>query len=243
MIAIPAIDIRDGCCVQLVGGSFEHERVRIADPLAVLDHWSTIGFETVHVVDLNAAIGCGGGGGNRSLIEALIASATCAVQVGGGVRTTEHVDALFAMGAHHVIVGTRAIEDREWLETIVARHPDRLIVAADVRGRDIVTRGWTATAPVPVLDLIEQLGAYPLAGVLVTAVHAEGRLGGPDTALMTTVVEHAQVPVIAAGGTSTMDDLHALSSCGVAAVVIGMALYTGALDASTVVNEFFLGGF
>jgi len=235
MIAIPAIDLHDGACVQLVGGSFARERLRIADPLAALATWRAAGFRRVHVVDLDAATGSGE---NSAQVHELLSANACTLQVGGGVRTTERVDALFAAGADRVVTGTRAIEDPGWLDDIASRHPGRVVVAADVRGRQVVTRGWAQASPLVVTDAIDRLSAVPLGGVLVTAVHVEGRLSGPDLALMDAVVARSAAPVIASGGIATMNDLRALRSSGVAAAVIGMALYTGALDARVVAQEF-----
>ena len=132
----------------------------------------------------------------------------------------------------------RAIEDADWLAEMAARFPGTLIVAADVRDRRVVTRGWARSLPLDVLDAIDELNALPLAGVLVTAVHREGRLQGTDLPLMEDVAEAAAFPVYAAGGITTLDDLRALDHRGVAAAVIGMALYTGAIDPRAAAGEF-----
>src|SRR4051812_11393954 len=110
MIAIPAIDLRDGCCVQLVGGSFDDERVRLPDPVAVAREWNDAGFARLHVVDLDAAMG---GPPNDAMVGELLATVGD-VQVGGGVRSTENADSLFERGASRIVVGTRALTDREW---------------------------------------------------------------------------------------------------------------------------------
>ncbi|HKV50972.1 MAG TPA: 1-(5-phosphoribosyl)-5-[(5-phosphoribosylamino)methylideneamino] imidazole-4-carboxamide isomerase [Gemmatimonadaceae bacterium] len=235
MIAIPAIDIREGACVQLVGGSFDDERVRIADPCTVMSTWLDAGFRRVHVVDLDAALGVGG---NDCVARALLADRRARVQVGGGVRTTERADQLVAAGADRVVVGTRAVEDPEWLDTLSRRHPDRIIVALDVRGRTVLTHGWAFRSTLQIEDAMAALEGLPLGGVLVTAVHREGRLEGTDVPLVSDVVGRARIPVIASGGIATMDDLRSLESAGAAAAVIGMALYTGALDPRAVQEEF-----
>ena len=235
MIAIPAIDLRDGACVQLVGGSYERERVRLDDPAAVARRWYDDGFRRLHVVDLDAATERGS---NARVVQQILATSPASVQVGGGVRTTEEVEALFAAGARHAIVGTRAIEDREWLAEIVARYPGAIIVAADVRGRAIVTRGWRATLSTDVMDFVREIEALPLAGLLVTAVHLEGEMRGPDLALVEAISTSTAIPVIASGGVGTIDDLRALAQRGAAATVIGMALYTGAVDPRAVAAEF-----
>lgn len=235
MIAIPAIDLRNGACVQLVGGSFEKERVRIADPRDALEEWERAGFRRVHVVDLDAAAGRSD---NESTIDDLLAQATLPLQIGGGVRTGDRIDALLAAGAHQVVIGTRAIEEPDWLAAMAAQYPGRIIVAADVRERRVTVRGWAKTLSLDVADALDQLAQFPLGALLVTAVHVEGLMKGPDVKLMEVVVDHAAFPVIASGGVGSMADLRKLESAGVAATVIGMALYTGALDARTVADEF-----
>ena len=236
MIAIPAIDVREGACVQLVGGSVDQEKIRIADPATALDRWESAGFQRIHVVDLDAALGVGA---NRDVLDDLLAAASASVQVGGGVRSSERVDELLTAGADHVIVGTRALEELDWLDKIVSRYPGRIIVAADVRDRQVVTRGWAMRLSLRIDEAVDRLNSLPLGGLLVTAVHVEGKMGGPDVSLMSSVVDSAAFPVIASGGVGSTDDLRALQSAGVAAAVIGMALYTGALDARSVAEEFY----
>jgi phosphoribosylformimino-5-aminoimidazole carboxamide ribotide isomerase len=158
--------------------------------------------------------------------------------VGGGVRSGDLVEELLDVGATQVVVGTRALEEVEWLAGLAARHPGEIIVACDVRGRRVTTRGWTHTLPLDILDAVEELNAMALGALLVTAVHREGQMLGTDLPLMEDVVEASEVPVFAAGGVASLQDLRALEYRGVAGVVIGMALYTGALDPTTVAGEF-----
>jgi len=235
MIVIPAVDVRDGACVQLVGGSYEHERVRLANAPAVAREWSDAGFKRLHVVDLDAATGSGS---NLPIVEEILRDARIPVQVGGGVRSTEAVEQLFRAGADRVVVGTRALEDPEWLADLAGMYPGVIVVATDVRERRVVTRGWVRTLPHDILDVIEELNPLPLGGFLVTAVHVEGQMRGTDLALMEDVAETANAPVIASGGITTMAELRALDHRGLAGAVIGMALYTGALDARSVAQEF-----
>jgi phosphoribosylformimino-5-aminoimidazole carboxamide ribotide isomerase len=235
VIALPAVDLRDGACVQLVGGAYERELIRLPDPISVARGWLDAGFHSLHVVDLDAATGRGS---NLGVVRDVLGATDAEVQVGGGVRDGDRIEELLADGARRVIVGTRALEDSDWLAEMSARFPDALIVAADVRDRRVVTRGWARSLPLDVLDAIEELNAFPLAGVLVTAVHREGQLKGTDLPLMEDVVETAAFPVYAAGGITTLDDLRALDHRGIAAAVIGMALYTGAIDPRAAAGEF-----
>ncbi len=235
MIVIPAVDLRDACCVQLVGGSFEKEMVRLDDPVSVARKWETDGFQCIHVVDLDAAMRTGS---NSEVVSSILRSVSCAVQVGGGIRDETQIEDLIREGVMRVVVGTRAIEDRDWLSDIVERFPGAIIVAADTKERSIVTRGWTRTASQNVVDFVEELNDLPLAGVLVTAVHREGLLQGPDIRLMEDVVRASHHPIQSSGGIRGMNDLYDLAEEGVAAAIVGMAIYTGALDPRAAAEEF-----
>jgi phosphoribosylformimino-5-aminoimidazole carboxamide ribotide isomerase len=235
MIAIPAVDLREGACVQLVGGDYTEERVRLADPISVARDWARYGFRRLHVVDLDAATGRGS---NGELVAELLRETPVELQVGGGIRSSAQVDELVSSGARAVVVGTRAFEDTEWLARLANAYPNAILVAADVRDRRIVTHGWTRTLPREIIDVTEELSTLPLAGLLVTAVHREGRMQGADLFLMEDVVESATFPVYASGGIGSMADLRALADRGVAAAVIGMALYTGAIDPWQAAEEF-----
>jgi phosphoribosylformimino-5-aminoimidazole carboxamide ribotide isomerase len=235
MIAIPAIDLREGACVQLVGGSYAHEAVRLDNPIEVARGWMRSGFQRMHVVDLDAATGRGD---NAAVVREILEDIPASIQVGGGIRSGDSIERLLQEGASWVVLGTRALEEPEWLAGTASTFPGQLIVAADVRERQVVTRGWARTLSRSVLDVVEQLNDIPLGGVLVTAVHREGQLAGTDLFLMEDVAELSAHPVIASGGISTVGDLRELADRGIAAAVIGMALYTGALDARSVAEEF-----
>ena len=235
MIAIPAVDLRGGHCVQLVGGDYADERVRLDDPAAVARDWAGLGFGRVHVVDLDAATGRGT---NIDIIREILRESAVPVQVGGGVRQESQIERLLDDGASWVVIGTRAIEDEDWRNEMANRFPGRLIIAADVRERLVVTRGWAETSRVNVIDFVEELTSLPLAGVLVTAVHLEGKMEGTDLPLMEDVAEASAWPVFASGGVSTLEDMHALEHRGLAGAVLGMALYTGVLDARRLAEEF-----
>lgn len=235
MIAIPAIDLREGACVQLVGGAYEAERVRLPDPLAALAQWRALGFTSFHVVDLDAATGRGN---NASVVSQLLSQPGLTCTVGGGVRDEERIEALLAQGAARVVVGTRAIEDSRWLEDVADRFPNKLVVAADVKGREVVTRGWASGSTRDIAEVLAALEPLPLAGMLVTAVHKEGQLEGVDLALMQEVVRLSRHKLYASGGVTTLEDLRALARLEAYGAVVGMALYTGKLDARAVAQEF-----
>lgn len=235
MIAIPALDLRDGCCVQLVGGRYEQEKVRLKDPVQVAAGWAEMGFRRLHVVDLDAATGRSS---NRALVRAILSASRMEIQVGGGIRTEAQIDEWLSAGARAVVLGTKAMEEPSWLRQMASRYPGRLVPAADVRQRQVLTRGWQETLPVDIAQAIAAIGDLALAAVLVTAVHKEGQMAGTDLELMEEVVRASKHPVLASGGISSRADLAALSQAGVAGAILGMALYTGALDARAIAKEF-----
>ena len=179
MLAIPAIDLRDAHCVQLVGGDYSKEAVRLDDPVGVARRWSAAGFSRLHVVDLDAATGRGE---NREVVLELLRAPRAAVQVGGGVREAADMERWLDEGAEWVVIGTRGVEDPDWLAEQAELAPGRLVLAADVRERQVVTRGWATTNRRTVHVLISELEGVPLGAILVTAVHKEGKaLGAGST--------------------------------------------------------------
>jgi phosphoribosylformimino-5-aminoimidazole carboxamide ribotide isomerase len=235
VIAIPALDLRGGACVQLAAGSYDQELIRIPDPVGVAIAWKQYGFRHLHLVDLDAVAGRGN---NAPEIQAVLGATDVEVQLGGGIRTRESIQTALDDGARRVIIGTHALEDPDWLAEMSSLFPGSIIVAADVRGRNILSHGWTRTHPKLVLDLVEELNGLPLAGVLVTAVHREEAMHGTDLPLMEDVAETAEFPVFASGGLGSLTHLRALSDRGVAAAIIGIALYNGAMDPRAVAEEF-----
>ena len=227
MIAYAAIDLRGGNAVQLVGGRLDTERISLPDPVDVARRWTAAGFQALHVIDLDAALGTGH---NRALIRSIIEAVAVPVQVGGGIRDDGSADELLEAGAARVIVGTRAIEDEAWRRALVRRHENRVVVAADVRGYNIVTRGWTEETTLRADDFLRILSHEPLAAVLVTDVGREGQMVGVDVAKFEKLVQASSHALLAAGGIRDRRDLWALESVGVAGAILGMALYTGAID-------------
>jgi len=235
MIVMPAVDIRAGRCVQLVGGSYERELVSAGSPVDAARRWMSEGFDILHVVDLDAATGRGE---NSETVKNILELRDAEFQVGGGIRTTDQVSSMLGAGAARVVVGTRALEDRKWLEQIVGDNPGRIVVAADVRGRQVLAHGWQSSRKNDIDVEIASLNELPLAALLVTAVHLEGLMQGPDVELIDEVVRLSSCPVQASGGIASIDDLRALERSGAAQAIVGMALYTGALSARAITREF-----
>ncbi len=234
MIAAPAVDLRQGRCVQLVGGRPEDERVSLPDPIGQALSWWEMGFGTLHVVDLDAALSLGN---NRLLIRKLAEATPATIQVGGGVRSQAVLEDLLAAGADRVIIGTRAIDEPAWLEALAEKHPGTIMVAADVRDGMVLTKGWTRSSGAPVEEILDRLGPLPLAGVLCTDVAREGRMQGVDLPQVREIIARSPHPLWVSGGITTLEELRALDRAGAAGAVLGMAIYTGVLDPRTVAEE------
>lgn len=234
MIAAPAVDVRDGRCVQLVGGRPEDERVSLPDPSRVAARWRAVGFRVLHVVDLDAALGSGD---NLATVREVVGATDAEVQVGGGVRSEDRAEALLAAGARRVIVGTRAVDDPDWLASLATRLPDRIMVAADIRGGRVLTKGWTEDSGLTVDDFLRRIDGLPLAGVLITDVGQEGRLQGIRRDDMADILHTTEMRIWASGGITTEDDLDFLDTHGAAGAVLGMAIYTDTLDPAAVARR------
>ncbi len=233
--AIPAVDLKGGRCVQLVGGRPEDERVSLPDPVAVARRWRELGFAVLHVVDLDAALGSGD---NLELIERIATEVPGELQVGGGVRDETRARALIEAGADRIIVGTRAVDDPEWLAGLANDLPGRIAVAADIRDGIVLRKGWTEASGLEVEHFVEGLHELPLAGILCTDVGREGRVEGIDRVGVTAVLRASPHPVWISGGVTTIDELHFLADRGAAGAVLGMALYSDVLDAARVADAF-----
>lgn len=234
MIAAPAVDLKGGRCVQLVGGHPDDERVSLPDPVAVARRWSERGFSTLHVVDLDAALGSGD---NTALVERIVAESRPEVQVGGGIRSDERAGSLLRVGAQRIVVGTRAVEEPDWLARLADRWPGRVTIALDTRDGVVLRRGWTEETDLRVENYLPGLADVPLGGVLSTDVGREGRLGGIDREGCTRVIEASPHPVWISGGITTIAELDFLERAGAAGVVLGMAVYTGAIDTDVVAER------
>ena len=231
MIAAPAVDVKGGRCVQLVGGRPDAVAVSLPDPVAAAERWYAAGFGTLHVVDLDAALGSGD---NVAVILDVLAATAADIQVGGGIRDDARAQALLEGGADRIVVGTRALDDAAWLRALAAAYPGRIMVAIDTQNGRILRRGWTEESPLEPSTYLPTLAALPLAGVLSTNVAREGRLAGIDRAACREVIEASPHPVWASGGVTTVGELEYLDGFGAAGAVLGMALYTDTLNAGDV---------
>jgi len=235
VLLIPAIDLKDGKCVRLKQGRMSDVTVFSDDPVAMARHWAEQGCRRLHLVDLDGAFA--GEPRNRDLIAVIARDlAGVPVQVGGGIRQEAVIDAYLEAGVAQVIVGTRAIEEPEFLEKIAAAYPQQVILGLDARSGMLATAGWDETSARSALEFARWAGRLDIAAIVYTDIDRDGMLTGVNAAATVALAEAAGVPVIASGGVADLDDLRALlgaftgSSGTLLGAITGRAIYAGSLD-------------
>jgi phosphoribosylformimino-5-aminoimidazole carboxamide ribotide isomerase len=231
MTVYPAIDLRGGRCVRLLRGAFERETVYGDDPVAVARGFVTAGARWLHVVDLDGARA--GHPVQAALVAAICAAVDVPVQVGGGLRDAAAVDAVLAAGARRVVLGTVAVEDPELARALCGAHPGRVALGLDARDGRLRVAGWTEGTELTPAALAARAAALGAAAVIYTDVGRDGTEQGPDLEGTRAVARAAGVPVIASGGIGSVDHVRGvarLAADGVAGVIVGRALYTGAVQ-------------
>lgn len=225
MNILPAIDLRDGKCVQLRGGSYDRELIRLPDPISVAQSWFDAGYEKIHIVDLDSATN---NGNNTSLIIEMLQKFPNTIQVGGGIRQSEDIKILLDNGAVGVMVGTKAIIDNKWRNEIVNQFPNKIIIAADVdKDQQVLISGWTEKSGKNLVETLKELEELELGGVLITSIEEEGKMEGVNIDIFKTAIENSSKRIIAAGGISNMRDVQKLEDIGITDCVIGTAMYLG----------------
>jgi len=229
LIILPAIDIRGGRCVRLRQGDYAQETIFNENPVAVAEEFQKAGARWLHVVDLNGARE--GELKNLDTIRAIVVAVgkKVAIEVGGGIRTTEAAETLLGMGASRIVVGTRAVTDPAWLAGLAARFPQRVAVGVDARGGRVAVEGWRREVHSAAATLVDSLRGLPLAAIIYTDIVRDGMMSGPNVEATAAVVKASPFPVIASGGVTTVEDIRRLKDAGAAGAIIGRALYEGKL--------------
>jgi phosphoribosylformimino-5-aminoimidazole carboxamide ribotide isomerase len=235
MIPVPAIDIMDGKCVQLVEGKPWSAKITIDDPVGVAKRWEQMGAKRLHVIDLDAALGSGD---NEKTVCEILNEIEVPVQVGGGIRDDAKVERILRAGASQIIVGTRAITDVSWLRNISRRFPEQVIVAIDARGEEISIRGWSEQSGVKLMGYIESIEDLPLFGLLYTDILREGKLEGIDIGMIRKIVGATRKKLFVAGGISSLEDLESINATGAYGAILGMAIYKGKINMKDALERF-----
>jgi len=223
MILYPAIDLLAGRCVRLIQGDYTRATVFHDDPTIPALEFLGQDADRLHVVDLDGAKN--GVPINGSAIRAIIEATGLDCQLGGGVRTIHDLETVFGWGVRWAVLGTKALQDPQWVCRMAERFPDRIVLGVDARNGYIATDGWVKTSTTLAVDLIRQVQHAPLAAVVYTDIARDGMMKGPNIAALTDVRHATHLPVIASGGVSTLEQIRELSQDGVHAAIIGRALY------------------
>jgi phosphoribosylformimino-5-aminoimidazole carboxamide ribotide isomerase len=226
VILYPAIDIRGGHAVRLLQGDYARETAYDADPVDAALRWAEEGAQYLHVVDLDGAKA--GKPRNLGTVRRIAAAVDCPIQVGGGLRDAESVAAVLDAGAARAVIGTAAIRDPEFLQTMVNAHADRIVVSVDTRGGQVSLSGWTEGSGVDALDAVVELAHHGVTRFLCTAIEVDGTMEGPAIDQLNRVAVATDAQIIASGGVGDLTHLERLKAAAapnLEGAIVGRALY------------------
>jgi phosphoribosylformimino-5-aminoimidazole carboxamide ribotide isomerase len=238
---IPAVDLRQGRCVRLLQGDFARETVYGDDPIAMTRHWQEQGASRLHVVDLDGALA--GEPMQLSVVARMVAAVQVPIQLGGGLRSFEHVQAALDIGVDRVVLGTAAIGgqcDREataFRRACLATYGGRILIGLDARDGRLALQAWKETTQRDLFDFAGRVRREGFERVVYTDIKRDGALSGPNVQDVERLARIPGLAVLASGGISSLDDLVALSRAGAEAAIVGRALYTGALRLLDAVHQ------
>ncbi len=225
---IPAIDLRGGHCVRLLHGDYAKETQYSDDPVAMARKWEALGAPRLHVVDLDGARG--GAPVNDGIMSQICEALQIPVEVSGGIRTIDAVDAAFAYGAARVQLGSAAVRDPGLVRQAAARHPGAIVVSIDAKGGEVVTDGWLKGTGQGALELAKRMVEAGVPRIMFTDIGRDGALTEPNFEALETFVRELTVPVVASGGVAKVEHLVRLAEIGCEGAIVGKALYEGAVD-------------
>ncbi len=231
MILFPAIDLKDGQCVRLKLGDMDQATVFNDDPGAQAKTFEDQGFEWLHVVDLNGAFA--GESVNGAAVDAILAATKNPVQLGGGIRTLDHIETWVSKGITRVILGTVAVRDPELVKEACRKFPGKVAVGIDAKGGHVAVEGWAETSELTAIDLAKRFEDVGVSAIIYTDIDRDGVLKGLNIPSTLELARAVSIPVIASGGLASIDDIHRLlePDCAILeGAISGRALYDGRLD-------------
>ena len=229
MLIIPAIDIKDGRCVRLFQGEMDKETVYFEKPIDAARHWVKEGATFIHVVDLNGAVE--GRPVHAKEVEAICRETRLVVELGGGLRSVEAVQAALDLGVARVVIGTAAYDNQEFLQALCNKFPGKIVVGIDARSGKVAVKGWKETTPMDAVELAQRCEADGASRIIYTDISRDGTREGVNLDETLKIAQSVNIPIIASGGVATLDDicrLMPLEKEGVEGVIVGRALYSGA---------------
>jgi phosphoribosylformimino-5-aminoimidazole carboxamide ribotide isomerase len=231
MLIIPAIDLKDGKCVRLKQGRMEDDTVFSDDPVGMATHWVEQGARRLHLVDLNGAFA--GTPVNGDIVNAIARKhPTLPIQIGGGIRSLEIIEAYVRAGVSWVIIGTKAVKEPQFVHEACKAFPGKVIVGIDAKDGWVATDGWAEVSSVQAVDLARQFRAAGVSAIVYTDIARDGMMQGVNVEATAKLARDAGIPVIASGGVTNIEDirqLKAVSADGVIGAITGRAIYEGTL--------------
>jgi len=223
----PAIDLLGGKCVRLQQGDYQRSTTFSDDPVAVAQQFQQQGARHLHLVDLDGARS--GEPTNTDVVRAIVESVDLVCELGGGVRDQRTIESLLALGLDRLVVGTSALKRPDWCRQMAQLYPSQLVLGIDARAGQVATEGWLESSDISAAELAKQFQDVPLAAIVYTDIATDGMLAGPNVQAMAQMQVEAELPVIASGGVTTVDDVTQLAAVGMAGAIIGRALYEGTI--------------
>jgi phosphoribosylformimino-5-aminoimidazole carboxamide ribotide isomerase len=245
MIIIPAIDLKHGCCVRLFQGEMDRETVYFENPLEAARHWVNEGATLIHIVDLDGAVE--GRPVHTRAVGEICRQTNLTVELGGGLRSIEAVEAAFELGVTRVVIGTAAYNDADFLRTMCRNFAGQIVVGIDARGGKVAVNGWKETSPMEAVELAKRCEQDGASRIIYTDISRDGTCDGVNLDETLKIARAIRIPVIASGGVATLEDIKTLLPLekeGVEGVVVGRALYAGAFtlrEATSILVEAGLG--
>jgi phosphoribosylformimino-5-aminoimidazole carboxamide ribotide isomerase len=214
--------------VRLFQGDYQKETIFDEDPLKVALRWQTMGARRIHMVDLDGA--AAGESVNYEIIKSIAATIQAPTQLGGGMRTQETITRMLKAGVKRIILGTIAVENPELVKEVCRIYSDSIIMSIDARDGMVATRGWLKSTGLKAIDLAKEMAILGVRRFIYTDIKRDGTLSGPNYEALSELMTAVKLPVIAAGGVSSLENLKVLKKIGVEGAIIGQALYTGNID-------------
>ena len=231
MIIYPAIDLKEGKVVRLKQGLFDQVTEYSHTPVSIANHWVDKGAQWLHVVDLDGALK--GVSHNLTIVQEIAREVNIPVQMGGGIRTLEDIDLILTSGISRVILGTKAVQDKNFLKEALSKWKDKIAVSLDCSSGFITMKGWTHTSDLRGIEYVKDLEAIGLKNLIYTDIAQDGMMSGPNYTAISELMSVSQIPLIVSGGITTLQDVKTIkrmSARGISGAIIGKALYEGKID-------------